>query len=108
MSENVPVGNLAEKEIEALANSRAEREAFVKSTAVFILVWAVSFLAIPFVPSSSIRVFQSVVSVRFVYVIGSFLAAFVVGLITRWLVKESAYEKYYALYKEQLKQEHGM
>jgi cell division protein FtsW (lipid II flippase) len=105
MTEDVHVGKLTEEEIKALANNRAEKEAFVKSTVVFVLVWVAGFLIIPFLQERSYRVLGFIVSVRTLCVVVSFFAAFFAGLVTRWIVKESAYEKYYTLYKEQQKQE---
>lgn len=83
---------LSEEEIETLANSQAEKEAFMKSTVAFVLTWLAGFLVIGFIPRHFIR---------YNYVTISFIVAFVAGLITRWIVKESAYKKYYILYKEQ-------
>jgi hypothetical protein len=107
MSENSHVKPLSEKEIENLANSRAEHDAFVKSTVVFVGVWLVGFVTFPFVPDRHYRVYSYIVSLRILYFIASFLVAFVAGLVTRWVVKDSAYEKYYTFYKEQQKQEQG-
>lgn len=100
MSEN---RMLTDKEIENLANSHAEKEAFMKSTIVFVLVWLAGFLTLPLVPDRSYLFLRNVISLRVLYFVVSFLVAFVAGLITRWIVKESAYEKFYTFYKEQQK-----
>jgi hypothetical protein len=92
---------MSDREIERLANSHAEREAFVKSTVVFVVVWVVGALIFLFLPYVDSR-FTGYLSTGFFV---SFFVAFFGGLITRWLVKESAYEKFYALYKEQKKLE---
>lgn len=95
---------LTEREIERLAESQAEREAFVKSTIVFVVIWIVGFLTLPLVPEVHYRLAGFIVSLRIIYFIASFFAAFFAGLITRWIIKDNAYEKYYAQYKEQLRQ----
>jgi len=95
MSENVPVGKLTEEEIERLANSRAEKDAFIKSTIVFALVLLGGFL---------LMAYRLVKFDQVLYLIILILFASVVAALTRWLVKESAYEKYYAIYKEQQEQ----
>ena len=105
MSENSQTRPLTEREIETLAKNRAENEAFVKSTIVFISMAAASFLVLPFIQERSLRILNYLVSLRALYVVVAFLVAFFAGLITRWLVKEGAYEKYYTLYKEQQRQE---
>jgi len=92
---------LTREEIEHLANSHAEREAFVKSTVVFITVWVVGSLISLFLPFANDLLTRYVVT-GFVV---SFFAAFSAGLITRWLVKNRAYEEFYAFYSEQQKQE---
>lgn len=96
---------LTEGEIERLARSQAEREAFVKSTTAFVLVWLAGFLAFLFVPDHHYRFLGCIVSLRLGCFLGSFLVAFVAGLVTHFMVRDSAYEKYYTLYKEQMKQE---
>ena len=95
---------LSEREIETLAKSQAEKEVFMKSTVVFILVWLVGILTLPIVPDWHYLIYGYIVSFRIIYFIASFFVAFFAGLFTRWLVKDSAYEKYYTLYKEQQKQ----
>jgi len=96
---------LTEREIETLANNCAEREAFVKSTIVFVAIWAASFLFLPFVHERFIRIFVYIVSQRALYVVVTFLLVFFAGIITRWFVKEEAYEKYYTFYKNQKTQQ---
>jgi hypothetical protein len=96
---------LSEKEIESLAKSQAEREAFFKSSVVFVLVWLVGFLTLTLVPDAHYRLFDYIVSLQVIYFIASFFVAFFLGLFTRWVVKDSAYDKYYMLYKEQQKKE---
>lgn len=105
MSENNQTRPLTEREIETLANNRAEREAFVKSTIALMAIWAASFVLLAFIQERSLRILNYIVSSRALYVVVAFLVAFFVGLITRWVVKESAYEKYYTQYKEQQTQE---
>ena len=104
MSENIRVRMFTEKEIENLAKTQAEKEAFVKSTIVFVLLWAAGFVILPFIKEGSYRIINFVVSVRVLCVAVSFFVAFAAGLITRWVVKDSAYEKFYRFYKEQQKQ----
>lgn len=101
MSEN---RMMTDGEIQRLANSQAEREAFVKSTVVFVVVWVAGFVTLPFVPDVHYRLASFIVSLRIVYFVVSFFIAFFAGLITRWITKDSAYEKYYMQYKEQQKQ----
>ncbi|MGQ9566327.1 MAG: hypothetical protein ACUVT5_07305 [Candidatus Bathyarchaeales archaeon] len=105
MSEGSQIRLLTEREIEVLANSCAEREAFVKSTIVFVAIWAASFLFLPFIHERFIYVFVYIISLRALYVIVSFLLAFFAGVIARWFIKEEAYEKYYTFYKNQKTQE---
>ena len=96
--------SLSENEIKRLANTQAERETFVKSTIVFVSVWLVGFLTFSFVPERHYRILNYDVTLPVIYFVGFFFLAFFAGLFTRWIVKDSAYEKYYALYKEQQKQ----
>ncbi|MEM2101921.1 MAG: hypothetical protein QXM22_00220 [Candidatus Bathyarchaeia archaeon] len=105
MSESGQARPLTEREIETLANNRAEKEAFVKSTIVFVTIWAASFLFLPFIHERFIRIFVYIVSPRALYVVVTFLLAFFAGIIVRWFVKEEAYEKYYTFYKNQKTQE---
>lgn len=83
--------SLTDGEIQRLANSRAEREAFVKSTVIFAVTWVLGVLVFVFLPYVDYR-FTGYFSTGFVV---SFFVAFIAGLVTSWLVKGSAYEKSY-------------
>ena len=65
----------------------------MKSTVVFVLAWLAGFLTFPLVHDRAYLFLRRIISLRILHFLVSFLAMFVAGLIARWVVKESVYEK---------------
>jgi len=86
---------LTEKEIENLSNNHAEKEALMKSTIVLVSAWLAGFLISPLVHDRAYLFLRPVISLRILHFLVSFLATFVAGLIARWVVKKSVFEKLY-------------